>query len=305
FITPDDAKRVFGDVVTRTEGFSVIVYDPAELMKDFYHWFGEILLGAWRVYSHIIISQPYESHTQPPNHLPFPQRFILPFTDNDEQPDLAGKHSALMRAMFPNTAIESAGYWDDLKQLGTTVVFDRVMLVNRNAAYKHPSARLWSNMIAGAMNVTVMDHFWSPLRGSLWRSMILYKHNPEILLSPDMAEDVWWEWWHILVVTYISRQRYDRRLAATDHEALLAGLRALEAEGICKVRVAVLEEMPLMEQVELMTRSAILIGVHGSGLTHQLWMRPGTTVIEIVIPDGYSFDYEILSRNMGLRVSSE
>lgn len=55
--------------------------------------------------------------------------------NNKDQRDLAGRHGPLMRAMFPRAAMEPAGYWDDLRQLGT-VVFDRVILVNRAAAQK-------------------------------------------------------------------------------------------------------------------------------------------------------------------------
>lgn len=44
-----------------------------------------------------------------------------------------------------------------------------------------------------------------------------------------------------------------------------------------------------------------MVGVHGNGLTHQLWMPPSarSTVIEIVMYGGYTFDYEMLARNMG------
>ncbi len=63
-----------------------------------------------------------------------------------------------------------------------------------------------------------------------------------------------------------------------------------------------------------------MIGVHGNGLTHELWMprTPKSTVIEIFYPNceqlhahlsvcihtavGYLFDYEMLARNMGHKV---
>ncbi|KAJ6537765.1 hypothetical protein B0H19DRAFT_1180847 [Mycena capillaripes] len=268
FITPEQARRInpngamrfFGELITRIEGVSVIVYDPPPLMKDFYHWFGEIILGAWRVYSHILISQPYDWRTQPPNHLLFPRRFILPLMDNKEQRDLAGKHGPLMRAIFPKAAIEPAGYWEDLRQLGT-VVFDRVMLVNRAAAQTHPFARAWSNMLGGAMNVTAPAHFWAPVRSSLWEMMLPLHLNPDV--GPSSAGKSRQQ----PLVTYISRQAYDRRLVQADHEALIVALRALEGSGICEVRVAVIEEMTLREQVELVVESTILVGVHGDGLT--------------------------------------
>lgn len=40
-----------------------------------------------------------------------------------------------MRAAFPSASVEESDEWDDLKALGSTMVFDRLMLVNRQAAH--------------------------------------------------------------------------------------------------------------------------------------------------------------------------
>jgi hypothetical protein len=42
----------------------------------------------------------------------------------------------MMRAAFPGASIEQASYWHDLARLGTAVVFERVLLVNRASAHK-------------------------------------------------------------------------------------------------------------------------------------------------------------------------
>ncbi|KAJ7362225.1 hypothetical protein DFH08DRAFT_766748 [Mycena albidolilacea] len=292
FIIPDEATRILGNHVTRIKGFSVIVYDPSQFTKHFYHWFGEIILGAWRVYSHLLVSK-LGSQTSPPRFLPFPRRFILPFISNEEWRDRAGIDGPLMRAAFPGMAIEQAAYWDDLKKVGTTVVFERVMLVNRRAAHKHPFGGVWFKMIAGAMNVTVSQDFWAPVRESLWRN----------ILAPGFISGTIHDFSRLPLVTYVSRQGSGRRLVAADHDALVVALKSLEAEGICEVQVAALERMGIREQIELVSRSTVLVGVHGNGLTHQLWMRPDrrSTTIEIFMPTGYIFDYEILARNMGHR----
>ncbi|KAF7350300.1 hypothetical protein MVEN_01334100 [Mycena venus] len=288
FIHPDDAIGILGDRVTRIEEFSVIVYDPPQFMKHFYHWFGEIILGAWRVYSHILLSPD----AQTSRHLTFPRRFILPFVSNEEWRDKAGIDGPLMRAAFPGAAIEQAGYWNDLKKVGTTVVFERVMLVNRSAAHKHPFGGVWYKMIAGTMNVTAPHDFWAPVRDSLWQNVLAPSFLPTIYDSSRLP-----------LVTYVSRQGSGRRLVAADHDALVAALKALEAEGVCEVQVAAMERITMKEQIELVARTRILVGVHGNGLTHQLWMppHPRSTAIEIFVPNGYVFDYEMLARNMGHR----
>ncbi|KAJ6568687.1 hypothetical protein B0H19DRAFT_1373227 [Mycena capillaripes] len=260
FIAAQDASRILGSAsgllgreAKYMEGFSVIVYDPPNLMTDYYHWFGEVILGAWRVYSHLSPNEP--SMSTFPKHLPLPRRFILPG-------DLGGTHGALMQLAFPDATIERSDYWDNLKEIDTSVVFDRVMLVNRDAATRGPSGGApWSSsMIAGPINVTAPRNFWAA-----------------------------------------RREGYDRRLAAADHDALIAALRDLHEEYVCDVRVAVLERMTLREQIHLAVRTNVLAGVHGSGLNLQLWMTPGTRTIELFVPNGYSFKYEILARNMGQR----
>ncbi|KAG8995479.1 hypothetical protein FRB90_000176 [Tulasnella sp. 427] len=57
------------------------------------------------------------------------------------------------------------------------------------------------------------------------------------------------------------------------------------------------------EQIQLAARTTILLGVHGNGLTHLLWMplTPATTVIEIFFPTGFAKDYEWTARALGMR----
>ncbi|KAJ7129079.1 hypothetical protein C8R46DRAFT_1363306 [Mycena filopes] len=285
FISPEEATAVLGPCITRTEGFSVVVYDSAQFMKHYYHWFGEIILGFWRVYSHISLDPD-----RAPTALPFPRRFILPFIENEEWRDKAGVDGPLMRAAFPAAAIEQSAYWKDLVKLGTTIVFERIILVNRDRAHKHPFGSVWFKMIAGAMNVSAPTDFWAPVRTSLRRNTLGAVPLPENAIGRPL-------------VTYISRQGGGRRLVQADHEALVAALRALEAEGVCEFQMAAMERISLREQIELVSRSTILVGVHGNGLTHQLWMPPSplSATIEILVPNGYTFDYEILARNMGHR----
>ncbi|KAJ6484476.1 hypothetical protein C8R47DRAFT_555808 [Mycena vitilis] len=303
FVTPEEASDVLGVHITRIEGVSVILYDPAQFMQHFYHWFGELILGAWRVYSHILLDE-----TRPPTPLPLPARFILPFVGTDEWRDRAGVDGPLMRAAFPGASIEGAGYWRDHAVLGTTVVFEQVVLVNRHAAHKHPFGGLWFKMIAGTMNVSTPHDFWKPVRDALWRNTGAFSMTGSGTLGQDKIGTTTRD---IPRVTYISRQSSGRRLDAASHFSLLAALHELEREGVCEVREAVMEGMSVVEQIEVVKGSSILVGVHGNGLTeltdailqHQLWMPPTplSTVIEIFLPTGYTFDYELLARNMGHR----
>jgi protein O-GlcNAc transferase len=48
--------------------------------------------------------------------------------------DKAGIDGPLMRAAFPQAAIEERDQWLDLTRLNSTIVFDRALIINRKAA---------------------------------------------------------------------------------------------------------------------------------------------------------------------------
>ncbi|KAK1225030.1 hypothetical protein PQX77_012029 [Marasmius sp. AFHP31] len=314
FIKPERARGRFGDHIHRFDGFTILVYDPSQFMHHYYHWWGEIVLGLWRVYSKLGVR---EGDTVTP--LPFPKRFLAPFVEETGWRDRASMNGPLMRATFPGVAVETGHYWQDLIELDMTYVFSRVLVVNREAAHKHPFSSQWFKMIAGTMNVTAPEGFWDPIRHSLLTNLLGYEpqfSGPGIVVSPPKAAS------SAPVVTYISRQRTGRRLKQEDHEALIEELMTLGGQGFCEVNVVQMEDMSLKDQIELAARTTvclletyhgeelllianlrdqIMIGVHGNGLTHQLWMRPSatSTVVELLVPGGYTYDFELLARNMG------
>jgi len=72
-ITPEEAKKILGTHAVVIEGMSFIMYDTKQFMAHYYHWWGEILLGAMRVYSGLSFLPEYKDTP-----LPEPARFILP-----------------------------------------------------------------------------------------------------------------------------------------------------------------------------------------------------------------------------------
>ncbi|KAG6899714.1 hypothetical protein C0993_007641 [Termitomyces sp. T159_Od127] len=130
-IDPGEATKILGEQALVVEGFTLIAYDNEQFMSHFYHWWGEIILGAWRVYS--ALTGPYLSarYTAVPS---FASRILLPHIFGQEWRDPPGLNAGLMRATFPSTSIENADQWDDLAVLDKTFVFERAMVVCRVAA---------------------------------------------------------------------------------------------------------------------------------------------------------------------------
>jgi hypothetical protein len=49
-----------------------------------------------------------------------------------------------------------------------------------------------------------------------------------------------------------------------------------------EVRPIFFEDVQMKQQIEAAYKATVMIGVHGSGLSHVAWMGPGTTMIEIL-----------------------
>ncbi|KAJ9119168.1 hypothetical protein QFC22_003660 [Naganishia vaughanmartiniae] len=108
------------------------------------------------------------------------------------------------------------------------------------------------------------------------------------------------------VVTYLSRQEANhRKLNPDTHEELIMALKALEQEGLAEVNVEEFADADDKDdQVAKLSRTTILVGVHGNGLTNLIWMTPDTygrsAVYEIQQPGMFTDDYAILSKALGI-----
>lgn len=130
-----------------------------------------------------------------------------------------------------------------------------------------------------------------------------------------------------IVITYISRQSArNRKLVKEDHDLLVESMTQLvrrknEEKEIAETNghgqtspngvllpswsfnVLEAEHLTKDEQVQAAARTTILLGVHGNGLTHLVWMKPTrvSSVIEIFCPPGFAHDYWWTARSLGMR----
>lgn len=80
-----------------------------------------------------------------------------------------------------------------------------------------------------------------------------------------------------LVLTWIDRKR---RRTLIDKDAYLSKLQARFPE--VKVNLVDFATLSLQEQLHTVRRTDILAGTHGAGLTHAIFMRPGSAMVEIL-----------------------
>jgi Glycosyltransferase 61 len=91
-----------------------------------------------------------------------------------------------------------------------------------------------------------------------------------------------------LVVGYIDRQNTDRNLPDEHHKWIV---QYCESHPSIEFRQLHMEDYTPLGQVETASECDMLIGMHGNGLTHSLWMPPNRYVIELFWNFKYQFDY--------------
>jgi capsular polysaccharide biosynthesis protein len=73
-------------------------------------------------------------------------------------------------------------------------------------------------------------------------------------------------------------------LDPADNDRLEAALKALEPEF--EVNLVYFEEHSPAEQIRIAARTDILLGLHGNGLTHLIWLPRQSLVIEMMLAGG-------------------
>jgi Glycosyltransferase 61 len=96
-----------------------------------------------------------------------------------------------------------------------------------------------------------------------------------------------------LVVGYIDRQNTDHRLPDEHHNWLMDYFLTHEKVKLLQLQM---EACTGLEQVELASGCDLIIGMHGNGLTHALWMKPQRYVIEIYCRFNFHFDYATVAQ---------
>ncbi|KAM6494609.1 Protein of unknown function (DUF563) domain containing protein [Amanita muscaria] len=217
--------------------------------------------------------------------------------------------------------------------------FPLVLLTDRSASFRGPicgrtqrtAAEAWEYMLT--KNQLIGAHaarWWDPLRETVWRFAgvntpdavnwmkqsfdregLATKSDKEV--TPSLVrEGAFQELLPVpqkIVITYISRQLGPRRKLLDDaHDDLLLAISELVTRRKVKgeeweFRHVNAQRLSKDEQIRMAADSTIMLGVHGNGLTHLVFMPPTrfSTVIEIFYPKGFAHDYEWTATAMGMK----
>lgn len=291
-IAPEEASEMLGSkVAIRLAGSSIWYNDEAHpkaatYMGHYFHFVGEAFLGAWRLLTSDearLASSSATSHTLTPRRMMFR-------TPPSDWRDRAGLSTWFLNNILPETAVEDQFVWADRKSSGSVFLFERLVIVDRFAAHRYGQRNgMWNKMTAELSRIQAPSNWISPLRERMLSLGHLFGCELEHRRS------------NVPVVTYINRQKTGRRLTDEDAENLLVVMSELDRQGVIEFHNAEMENIPRIAQFCLATKTDIMMGVHGNGLSHQLWMKPGGAVIEIMDIGGFALDYAVPAKLMGHR----
>ncbi|SJL14395.1 uncharacterized protein ARMOST_17851 [Armillaria ostoyae] len=318
YITPSEAQQRWGGQkrVWTVEGNTLLVNEHSQFLGHFYHLVAELFFGV-QAFWHGAFSVPSAGDTYSAKFThpspPVLDRVIFVHSDGNGWRDHPGFNAYFMRAAFPSLAIEDKQDWEDriAATSGSSVErawhFPLVLLTDRSAAHRGAvcgsqtqriASEAWEYMREQSRLMGIkVGGWWEPIRASVLRfsGLDVVRRDGDVLPMPDK-----------IVITYISRQGTPRRrLTDEAHDSLVTALQELvgrkKDEG-WELNVIQAEQMSKDAQVHVAARTTILLGVHGNGLTHLLFMPPTkvSTVIEIFYPGGFAHDYHWTTRALGM-----
>lgn len=327
--------------ISTVEGNTLLVNEPKQFLDHYYHFVAELLFGAraflygaFNPSSTAFVSSPFHADQSLPSFNMRPSKYEPPsFTrlmllhaSSEEWRDKPGFNAYFLRAIFPSLALESAEDWADLVAStvptpdGTSTKawhFPVALLADRSAAHRGEAcgsrtqriaAEPWELMLRlGAIDSA--GHWWSHVRESITRFATGKVPLKESITDDTSGRPPQLPLPETVVITYINRQGVRRHLDEANHEALVAALQGMvnrkrDEEGkVWELNIVQAETITKDEQISIASRSTILLGVHGNGLTHLVLMQSSrlSAVIEIFYPGGFARDYEWTARALGMR----
>lgn len=187
----------------------------------------------------------------------------------------------------PEATIESKTTWEAREATAQLYRVRLAVVADRFAGHNGPSAgyKPWGDVL----RMPVDPNWLTDLR-----DVLLNNYRGSIDLRPSRVPRV----------SYLTRQDTSRRLTDEAHKGLIHELERLQDEGLAELSVLHFTDATgFDEQIARMAATDVLIGVHGNGLTHTLWMSPGPgkAVFEIMAKTCSMNDYGPLATAAGVR----
>lgn len=192
-----------------------------------------------------------------------------------EGPNQINRH--LLQALFPHAQIRT---WQEvLAQFPkSSICFERAIFSDRNLSRSTPECARINKMLGVArhsLSEKALEHL----------SNRIHVYAETSIVSSDK-----------LRVTYLRRPS-PRTLTSAVEQKLFSAIRELKHVCLNVIDFALIS---FQEQVNTIGNTDVLVGVHGNGLSHLLFLPVGARIIEIFPPDAHRLDYRLFADARGV-----
>lgn len=254
------------------DGSTIMLNEGAEDawngLYHYYHFAAEDLLGGLAAYAAV---EPQVEE---------PERVVIPWDMSWR--DKWNINEVVVEGIFDKPVVEK-DQWDRMIGQHDWVYFERAAFVDRAASHRNnPPANQWNKMSLPIFLHPHRSGFFTTKRDRLLSHYgILGKQHP----CPK--------------VVYIDRQDTSRRMPDEVHVEFLKMLRELERGGYGRFEHVHLEDGSVLQQIAEVADATVMIGIHGNGLTHELWMAQDSMLIELFPNETFLRDYQAVAQALG------
>lgn len=185
----------------------------------------------------------------------------------------------LLRAIFP-----SATVWTPSDLVRTfkksTIQLEKALFSDRLVSFSHPLCQKTSKMLAVAL------HHIPPKK---IEDMALLLRD-YFGIQRESSEN--------LRVTYVARRDPPRFMKPELERKLM---RKLEKMPEVQAQTVDFATISYKNQIQIINNTDVLLGIHGNGLSHLLFLPKHAAVIELFPPDAQALDYRLYADAKGLR----
>ncbi|WWC87939.1 uncharacterized protein L201_002839 [Kwoniella dendrophila CBS 6074] len=277
-----------------------------------YHFLAEAILGGIATLDVVRNNNTSDRHHDKPKVNKFSWNFGYSNTGEDEiRPedkqwlfipwetewqDPYGLNQPIVNGLFHNHFVNSA-LLSKFTENDQWVGFERLAIIDRWASHRYnPKSNEWNKMaldvfsLLPASSSGAAESIFEPYRNNFLEYMhIKNKHRKEKGKSIN----------ELPKIIHVDRGHSSRHLTNQSHYNIISTLEELNKEGKANCVIGKLEDMDYVDQIKLFADADIIIGVHGNGLTHQMWMPSGGILIEIFPHGVFLRDYQVIAQVMG------
>ncbi|WVQ93474.1 hypothetical protein IAU59_000548 [Kwoniella sp. CBS 9459] len=284
-----DALVLDGSTVFLNDGAKT---DSWHYLSSYYHLVAEVLLGGITALASVPATREMVEEVRTGVEVPkVPERIAIPWPAAEGWRDPDGINEFMVKGIFGNNILEPLN-WKVLSGPDTPhrgwIFMPRVVIIDRWAAHRHnPLTDAVNKMSASIFVRPHPPFFFTPTRLALLSHLSI--PVPPARMEPQRSLR------KLPKIVYVDRQDTGRKLSAEGHAEMAVVLGEMEAVGKATVGHKKMSKLVLPEQIEAVADADILIGVHGDGLTHQMWMPEGGVVIELLPPDSFMRENQIVT----------